>query len=57
MSYVKSIKELSGLLNVSEEDLELMRDMGAPIKEDGSLEFLAFLAWLVIKEGETYGET
>jgi len=57
MRYVHSIEELSDLLQVPLEDLEQMRDMGAPFEKNGTIDFVAWIAWLVIKEGETYDET
>jgi len=57
MRYVNSIKELSDLLGVPTEDLELMRELGAPFDQEGGIDFASFITWLVIKEEETHGET
>jgi len=50
------MEDLSGLLDIPIEDLEFMRDRGAPFEKDGRIDFIAFIAWLVIEEGKTHGE-
>jgi len=53
MRYVNSVKELADLLKVPVEDLELMRELGAPLANEGGIDFVSLIAWLVIKEGGT----